>query len=106
MGILLITNAAKGAPESTKENILETGAGLVQNFAPNKRLCAHLNAFSATVLSVPRGLSLATTARRILHPDANWKRWRALRCNQLCTQPLYTVMRVRPRSSPCDKGRS
>lgn len=39
------TNNAKGAPESTKETILETGASMAQNFDPPKRLCAHLNAF-------------------------------------------------------------
>lgn len=39
------TNNATGAPESTKERILETGASLVQDFGPPKRLCAHLNAF-------------------------------------------------------------
>nr|POF13995.1 oil body-associated protein 1a [Quercus suber] len=39
------TNNVKGGPESTKENILEAGASMVQDFAPTKRLCAHLNAF-------------------------------------------------------------
>ena len=42
-----ITNAAKGAPESLKEQILETGAGATQSFEPTKRVCAHLNAFHA-----------------------------------------------------------
>jgi len=45
MDSLPVTNNTKGAPESTKENILETGAAAVQNFAPTQRLCAHLNAF-------------------------------------------------------------
>lgn len=39
------TNNVKGAPESTKESILETGASMIQTFAPVNRLCAHLNAF-------------------------------------------------------------
>jgi hypothetical protein len=47
MDALPTTNATKGAPESTKNKTLETGASLVQNFAPPKRLCAHLNAFHA-----------------------------------------------------------
>ena len=47
MDTLPTTNATKGAPESTKNKTLETGASLVQNFAPPKRLCAHLNAFHA-----------------------------------------------------------
>ncbi|KAI5207380.1 DUF1264-domain-containing protein [Aureobasidium subglaciale] len=41
------TNDTKGQPESLQNNILETGAGLTQNFAPPKRICAHLNAFHA-----------------------------------------------------------
>ncbi|KAK4965222.1 hypothetical protein LTR66_012174 [Elasticomyces elasticus] len=41
------TNNDLGGPESTKEKILETGAGMVQSFEPPKRLCAHLNAFHA-----------------------------------------------------------
>ena len=39
------TNETKGAPESILNKTLETGASLVQNFGPPKRLCAHLNAF-------------------------------------------------------------
>ncbi|KAF2646069.1 DUF1264-domain-containing protein [Massarina eburnea CBS 473.64] len=34
-----------GAPESTTNKTLETGAAVVQNFAPTERICAHLNAF-------------------------------------------------------------
>ena len=49
MDKLPVTNNAVGAPESKKENILETGAGLVQDFGPPKRLCAHLNAFHSYV---------------------------------------------------------
>lgn len=45
MDTLPTTNATKGAAESTKNQILETGAGLAQNFDPPKRICAHLNAF-------------------------------------------------------------
>lgn len=41
------TNNTAGAPESTKNSTLETGASLVQSFEPPKRLCAHLNAFHA-----------------------------------------------------------
>jgi len=44
---LPITNAVKGATESVKNSILETGAGATQSFEPTKRLCAHLNAFHA-----------------------------------------------------------
>jgi hypothetical protein len=47
MDTLPTTNATKGAPESIKNKTLETGASLFQNFAPPKRLCAHLNAFHA-----------------------------------------------------------
>ena len=47
MDSLPTTNATKGAPESTKNATLETGASAVQNFAPTKRICAHLNAFHA-----------------------------------------------------------
>ena len=39
------TNSVSGAPESTKNATLETGASLIQNFDPPKRICAHLNAF-------------------------------------------------------------
>jgi hypothetical protein len=41
------TNATKGGEESLKNRTLETGAAMVQNFDPPKRLCAHLNAFHA-----------------------------------------------------------
>lgn len=44
-----ITNDTNGEPESTRNKILETGAGLVQEFGPTKRLCAHLNAFHSYV---------------------------------------------------------
>ncbi|KAK5118928.1 hypothetical protein LTR62_000139 [Meristemomyces frigidus] len=38
-------NSVRGHPESLKNSTLETGASLIQNFEPPKRLCAHLNAF-------------------------------------------------------------
>ncbi|KAG9947322.1 DUF1264-domain-containing protein, partial [Aureobasidium melanogenum] len=41
------TNETKGNPESMTNKILETGAAATQNFAPPKRVCAHLNAFHA-----------------------------------------------------------
>jgi hypothetical protein len=41
------TNKAKGAPLSTENKILETGASLIQDFKPVKHICAHLNAFHA-----------------------------------------------------------
>jgi len=44
---LPVTNNVKGASESWKETILETGASATQSFEPTKRLCAHLNAFHA-----------------------------------------------------------
>ncbi|KAJ5745374.1 hypothetical protein N7520_010556 [Penicillium odoratum] len=34
-----------GGPRTTKSKVLETGAGLVQDFTPVKQICAHLNAF-------------------------------------------------------------
>ncbi|RAH70260.1 OBAP family protein [Aspergillus aculeatinus CBS 121060] len=34
-----------GDPLSTKSRVLETGASMVQDFAPVKNICAHLNAF-------------------------------------------------------------
>ena len=34
-----------GEPLSTTNEVLTTGAGLVQSFAPVKNICAHLNAF-------------------------------------------------------------
>jgi len=36
-----------GVPETTLNKVLETGAGMTQNFAPTQRICAHLNAFHA-----------------------------------------------------------
>ncbi|KAL6703552.1 hypothetical protein ACN47E_009577 [Coniothyrium glycines] len=42
-----VSDKAAGEPESTRNQVLETAAGLVQNFAPVKRICAHLNAFHA-----------------------------------------------------------
>jgi len=45
MESLPTTNATKGEPTSTKEQILHTGASMVQNFDPPKQLCAHLHAF-------------------------------------------------------------
>ncbi|KAK2764517.1 hypothetical protein FQN54_009212 [Arachnomyces sp. PD_36] len=34
-----------GDPLTTKSQVLETGAGMVQDFKPVKQICAHLNAF-------------------------------------------------------------
>ncbi|KAI1467259.1 DUF1264-domain-containing protein [Daldinia caldariorum] len=34
-----------GGPVPTEDNILETGASMMQEFLPTKQLCAHLNAF-------------------------------------------------------------
>lgn len=34
-----------GGDRTTKSKVLETGAGLVQDFTPVKQICAHLNAF-------------------------------------------------------------
>ncbi|KAK2737783.1 hypothetical protein FQN55_000894 [Onygenales sp. PD_40] len=34
-----------GDPLSTKSRVLDTGAGLVQDFSPVKQICEHLNAF-------------------------------------------------------------
>ncbi|KAF2848096.1 DUF1264-domain-containing protein [Plenodomus tracheiphilus IPT5] len=42
-----VSNNTAGAPESTQNKVLETGAGMTQNFAPTQRICAHLNAFHA-----------------------------------------------------------
>ncbi|KAL8690111.1 MAG: hypothetical protein Q9218_004379 [Villophora microphyllina] len=39
------TNGVAGTPLSTKSKVLETGASMVQDFAPVKAICAHLNAF-------------------------------------------------------------
>jgi hypothetical protein len=64
MDSLPTSNKTAGEPESVTNKTLETGAGLVQveiptsspaytptdiekNFAPVKRICAHLNAFHA-----------------------------------------------------------
>lgn len=40
-------NNVPGDPLSTKSNVLETGAALIQDFKPIKNVCAHLNAFHA-----------------------------------------------------------
>ncbi|KAH8725907.1 hypothetical protein GQ44DRAFT_771850 [Phaeosphaeriaceae sp. PMI808] len=42
-----VNQKVAGEPESTINKALETGASAVQNFAPVKRICAHLNAFHA-----------------------------------------------------------
>ncbi|KAF2259295.1 DUF1264-domain-containing protein [Lojkania enalia] len=47
MDSMPVTNKAAGQPESTTNKVLETGASVVQNFAPVQRICAHLNAFHA-----------------------------------------------------------
>ncbi|KAI4140383.1 MAG: hypothetical protein L6R39_005829 [Caloplaca ligustica] len=39
------TNGATGAPLSARSKALESGAAMVQDFAPVKGICAHLNAF-------------------------------------------------------------
>lgn len=71
MDSLPVTNNAVGEAESVKNNVLETGAGMTQvgnsmchstsnftndsqNFAPVKRICAHLNAFHAYALDPKR----------------------------------------------------
>ena len=45
MDTLPVTNNTKGQPESLVNKALETGASMVQDFRPVKRVCAHLNAF-------------------------------------------------------------
>ncbi|KAH8625205.1 hypothetical protein IG631_20670 [Alternaria alternata] len=47
MDSLPVNNKTAGEPESTYNNTLEAGAAMTQNFAPVKRICAHLNAFHA-----------------------------------------------------------
>lgn len=47
MDSLPVSNNTAGDPESVRNIALETGASAVQNFAPVKRICAHLNAFHA-----------------------------------------------------------
>lgn len=44
---LPVSNQALGAPESTTNNLLETGAKALQHLSPPNRICAHLNAFHA-----------------------------------------------------------
>ncbi|KAI4175071.1 MAG: hypothetical protein LQ346_008127 [Caloplaca aetnensis] len=39
------TNGATGRPLTAQSKALEAGASMVQNFAPVKSICAHLNAF-------------------------------------------------------------
>lgn len=38
-------STSSGSGRTTKDIILETGASIVQNFAPVQAICAHLNAF-------------------------------------------------------------
>lgn len=38
---------ARGEPTSMTHKVLETGAGVMQDFRPVKQICAHLNAFHA-----------------------------------------------------------
>ncbi|KAK1994592.1 DUF1264-domain-containing protein [Colletotrichum falcatum] len=40
-------NSNAGAPLSTKNHVLQAGASAIQDFAPLKNVCAHLNAFHA-----------------------------------------------------------
>jgi hypothetical protein len=47
MDLMPTTNNAPGEPLSTKSNVLETGASLIQDFKSIKHICAHLNAFHA-----------------------------------------------------------
>ncbi|KAJ6083587.1 hypothetical protein N7467_007722 [Penicillium canescens] len=39
------TSGIPGDPRTVKSKVLETGASMVQDFAPVKQICAHLNAF-------------------------------------------------------------
>lgn len=39
------TGGIPGGPRTTKSQVLDTGASMVQEFAPVKQICAHLNAF-------------------------------------------------------------
>lgn len=39
------SESTPGEPLSTTNKVLTAGAGLVQEFAPVKNICAHLNAF-------------------------------------------------------------
>lgn len=41
----VMDNGAAGGPLRTKHRVLETGAGIIQEFHPVKQICAFLNAF-------------------------------------------------------------
>lgn len=41
----VMDNGAAGEPLRTKHRVLETGAGILQDFQPVKQICAFLNAF-------------------------------------------------------------
>lgn len=39
------TSGVAGDVRTTKSQVLETGASMIQDFTPIKQICAHLNAF-------------------------------------------------------------
>ncbi|KAL5114172.1 hypothetical protein ACEQ8H_007969 [Pleosporales sp. CAS-2024a] len=97
---LPVSNKTIGAPESITNQALETGAGLVQNFAPVKSICAHLNAFHAYTHEPKRAAVEANhycahvneDVRQCILYDSPEQRARIIGIEYMITPKLYNTL--------------
>ncbi|KFY96958.1 hypothetical protein V500_02251 [Pseudogymnoascus sp. VKM F-4518 (FW-2643)] len=89
-------SASSGSGLTTKDIILETGASIVQNFAPVQAICAHLNAFHVYASDTTRVVEanhycthLNADIRQCLIYDAPSKGARLIGVEYLISRELY-----------------
>ncbi|OBT81614.1 hypothetical protein VE02_10207 [Pseudogymnoascus sp. 03VT05] len=91
-----LKSASSGSTLTTKDIILETGASIVQNFAPVQAICAHLNAFHVYASDTTRVVEanhycthLNADIRQCLIYDAPSKGARLIGVEYLISRELY-----------------
>ncbi|KAI9646551.1 hypothetical protein NHQ30_004546 [Ciborinia camelliae] len=91
-----LAHGAPGPEPSTKDKVLETGAGMTQDFAPVKAICAHLNAFHVYVDEPVRSVEanhycthLSADVRQCLIYDAPTPPARLIGVEYMITRGLY-----------------
>lgn len=93
------TNNIPGGPITTEDQILETGAATLQNFAPLKSICAHLNAFHTYASEPGRHVEtnhycahLTEDVRQCLLYDSPEKNARLIGIEYMVTPKLYETL--------------
>lgn len=93
------TNSIPGGPITTEDHILEIGAAALQNFAPLKSICAHLNAFHTYASEPGRHVEtnhycahLTEDVRQCLLYDSPEKNARLIGIEYMVTPKLYETL--------------